>query len=107
MALAGLARAESPEGHVVAAHRYIAVRKSSFARPDLGAPASRADGGALALPARVRGDNYGLVPVQAGLGQILLALVPLATLLLAVLWRQERVRGAAFIGTFFALVGSP
>jgi drug/metabolite transporter (DMT)-like permease len=43
--------------------------------------------------------------VQAGLGQILLALVPLATLLLAVLWRQERVRGAAVIGTFFALVG--
>jgi drug/metabolite transporter (DMT)-like permease len=48
---------------------------------------------------------YGLVQVQAGLGQILLALVPLATLLLAVLWRQERVRGAAVIGTFFALVG--
>ena len=48
---------------------------------------------------------YGLVRVQAGLGQILLALVPLATLLLAVLWRQERVRGSAVIGTFFALVG--
>jgi drug/metabolite transporter (DMT)-like permease len=48
---------------------------------------------------------YGLVRVQAGLGQILLALVPLATLLLAVLWRQERVRGAAVIATFLALVG--
>jgi drug/metabolite transporter (DMT)-like permease len=48
---------------------------------------------------------YGLVRVQVGLGQILLALVPLATLLLAVLWRQERVRGSAVIGTFFALVG--
>ena len=34
---------------------------------------------------------YGLVQVHAGLGQILLALVPLATLLLAVLWRQERL----------------
>ena len=83
------------------------MRKSSFARPDLGPQRRGPDGGALALPARVRGDNYGLVPVQAGLGQILLALVPLATLLLAVLWRQERVPGAAFIGTFFALVGSP
>ena len=35
---------------------------------------------------------YGLVRVQARLGQTLLALVPLATLLLAVLWQQERVR---------------
>jgi drug/metabolite transporter (DMT)-like permease len=31
---------------------------------------------------------YGLVHAQAGLGQTLLALVPLATLLLALLWRQ-------------------
>ena len=31
--------------------------------------------------------------------------MPVATLLLAVLWRQERVRGAAVIGSFFALVG--
>jgi drug/metabolite transporter (DMT)-like permease len=48
---------------------------------------------------------YGLVQVHAGLGQILLALVPLATLLLAVLWRQERLGAAAVIGTLFALVG--
>ncbi len=48
---------------------------------------------------------YGLVRVHAGLGQILLALVPLATLLLAVLWRQEHVRTAAVMGTLFALVG--
>jgi drug/metabolite transporter (DMT)-like permease len=48
---------------------------------------------------------YGLVQVHAGFGQILLALVPLATLLLAVLWRQERVRSAAVIGTIFALAG--
>ena len=33
----------------------------------------------------------GLVHVHAGLGQILLAPGPLATLLLAVLWRQERL----------------
>jgi drug/metabolite transporter (DMT)-like permease len=48
---------------------------------------------------------YGLVQVHAGLGQILLALVPLATLLLAVLWRQERLGGAAVIGTLLALTG--
>ncbi|WP_407709111.1 DMT family transporter [Arthrobacter nitrophenolicus] len=48
---------------------------------------------------------YGLVRVQAGLAQTLLAIVPLATLLLAVLWRQERVRAAAVIGTLLALAG--
>ena len=48
---------------------------------------------------------YGLVRVQAGLGQILLALVPLATLLLAVLWRQERLSAAAVLGTLLALAG--
>jgi drug/metabolite transporter (DMT)-like permease len=48
---------------------------------------------------------YGLVRVHAGLGQILLALVPLATLLLAVLWRQERVRVTAVVGCLVALAG--
>jgi drug/metabolite transporter (DMT)-like permease len=48
---------------------------------------------------------YGLLRVQAGLGQILLALVPLATLVLAVLWRQERVRVTAVFGTLLALSG--
>jgi drug/metabolite transporter (DMT)-like permease len=48
---------------------------------------------------------YGLVQVHAGLGQILLALVPLATLLLAALWRQERLAAAAVIGTLLALAG--
>jgi drug/metabolite transporter (DMT)-like permease len=48
---------------------------------------------------------YGLVQVHAGLGQILLALVPLATLLLAVFWRQERLGPPAVIGTLLALLG--
>ena len=48
---------------------------------------------------------YGLLQVHAGFGQILLALVPLATLLLAVLWRQERLGGAAVIGSLLALAG--
>jgi len=48
---------------------------------------------------------YALVRVHAGLGQTLLALVPLATLLLAVAARQERLRGAAVVGTLLGLVG--
>ena len=56
-------------------------------------------GGAFALA------YYGLVRVHAGLGQTLLALVPLATLLLVVAWRQERLRAAAVAGTLLALAG--
>jgi drug/metabolite transporter (DMT)-like permease len=56
-------------------------------------------GGAFALA------YYALVRVHAGLGQTLLALVPLATLLLAVAQRQERLRAAAVVGTLLALVG--
>jgi drug/metabolite transporter (DMT)-like permease len=56
-------------------------------------------GGAFALA------YYGFVRVHAGLGQTLLALVPLATLLLAVTWRQERLRVAAVLGTLLALAG--
>jgi len=48
---------------------------------------------------------YALVRVHAGLGQTLLALVPLVTLLLAVVWRQERLRVAAVAGTLIALAG--
>jgi drug/metabolite transporter (DMT)-like permease len=56
-------------------------------------------GGAFALA------YYGLVRVHAGLGQTLLALVPLATLLLAVSQRQEHLKVAAVAGTLLALVG--
>src|ERR671921_622008 len=48
---------------------------------------------------------YALVELHAGFGSILLALVPLATLLLAVLQGQERLRVAAVAGTLVALVG--
>lgn len=48
---------------------------------------------------------YALVRLHAGLGQTLLALVPLATLLLAVAQRQERLRLASMVGTFLALAG--
>jgi drug/metabolite transporter (DMT)-like permease len=56
-------------------------------------------GGAFALA------YYALLELHAGFGQILLALVPLATLLLAVAWRQERLRVAGLVGTLLALLG--
>jgi drug/metabolite transporter (DMT)-like permease len=48
---------------------------------------------------------YALVELHAGFGQILLALVPLMTLLLATAQRQERLRLAALGGTLLALAG--
>jgi drug/metabolite transporter (DMT)-like permease len=48
---------------------------------------------------------YGFQEVHAGFGQILLAVVPLATLLLAVVERQEAFRWAAAIGGVIALIG--
>lgn len=56
-------------------------------------------GGAFALA------YYALVELHAGFGQILLALVPLATLLLTVLQRQETLRLAAVVGSALALAG--
>src|ERR671914_2196250 len=56
-------------------------------------------GGAFAL------TYYALVKLHAGFGQILLAVVPLATLLLAVLQRQEHLRLAAVGGAVLALAG--
>ncbi|MEU6975650.1 EamA family transporter [Streptomyces sp. NPDC046371] len=48
---------------------------------------------------------YALVHVHAGLAQTLLALTPLATLLLAVAQRLERFRPAAAVGTLLAAAG--
>jgi drug/metabolite transporter (DMT)-like permease len=48
---------------------------------------------------------YALVRIHAGLGQTLLAVVPLATLLLAVLQRQEQLRLAAVVGTLLSIAG--
>ena len=48
---------------------------------------------------------FALVYIQAGLGQTILALVPLATLLLAVAQGQERFRRVGLIGTALALTG--
>lgn len=46
-----------------------------------------------------------LVQIHAGVGQTLLALVPLATLLLAVAQRQERFSTSAVAGTLLGLAG--
>jgi drug/metabolite transporter (DMT)-like permease len=73
-------------------------------------PRGRALTGALLYGLFIFGGAFGfafyaLLRMQAGFGQIVLALVPLATLLLAVLQRQERLRVAAVSGTFLAFVG--
>jgi drug/metabolite transporter (DMT)-like permease len=73
-------------------------------------PRGRALLGAVAFGALMFGATFGLayyalVRVHAGLSQTLLALVPLATLLLAVVQRQERLRRDAVAGTLLALVG--
>ena len=61
--------------------------------------------GALTFGAAFALAYYALVRVHAGLGQVLLGLVPLATLLLAVLQRQERLSRAAVAGALVALAG--
>jgi drug/metabolite transporter (DMT)-like permease len=76
----------------------------------LAAPRGRALTGALLFGALNFGAAfalayYGLVRVHAGLGQTLLAVVPLATLLLAVLQRQERLRLGSVVGSVLALGG--
>ena len=76
----------------------------------LGLPRGRALAGAIVFGALMFGATFGLayyalVRIHAGLGQTLLALVPLATLLLAVVQRQERLRAAAIAGTLLSLVG--
>lgn len=48
---------------------------------------------------------FALVRLHAGLGQTILALVPLATLILAVLQGQERFRAAAAFGSVLGLAG--
>jgi drug/metabolite transporter (DMT)-like permease len=48
---------------------------------------------------------YGLVATPAGLGQIILALVPLLTLLLAVLHGLERFRWQGLVGSLIAMAG--
>lgn len=61
--------------------------------------------GALNFGAAFALVYYGFVRIHAGLGQTLLAVVPLITLLLAVFQRQERLRLAAVGGSSLALVG--
>src|ERR671911_1183163 len=86
------------------------VLGSVMALMRLSLPRGRALVGALLYGALIFGGAfsfayYALVHIHAGLGQTLLALVPLATLLLAVLHRQERFRLAALIGTGLSVAG--
>jgi len=73
-------------------------------------PRGRALAGAIVFGVLMFGGSFGLayyafVRIHAGLGQTLFALVPLATLLLAVAQKQERLRAAAVAGTLLSLVG--
>ena len=61
--------------------------------------------GSLSFGAAFALFYYALVELQAGFGQIVLALIPLATLLLAVLQGQERLRFAAVTGALIGLMG--
>ena len=61
--------------------------------------------GSLSFGAAFALFYYALVELQAGFGQIVLALIPLATLLLAVLQGQERLRFTAVTGALIGLVG--
>ena len=76
----------------------------------LAPPGGRALVGALLYGALNFGASfallyYGLVRVQAGVAQTVLAIVPLATLFLAVLQRQERFRAGGVVGAVIAIVG--
>ena len=83
---------------------------SVMAAMRLALPRGRALAGAVVFGALMFGATFGLayyafVRIHAGLGQTLLALVPLATLLLAVVQRQERLRAAGVVGTLLSLGG--
>jgi drug/metabolite transporter (DMT)-like permease len=61
--------------------------------------------GVLAFGVAFSLGYYALVRVHAGLAQAVLAIIPLATLLLAVSQRQERLRREAIVGALLALAG--
>lgn len=76
----------------------------------LSVPRGRALGGAVLFGLFQFAGAFGLyyvalVEIHAGLGQTLLALVPLATLVLAVVQRQERFDRAGVVGTLVGLAG--
>jgi len=76
----------------------------------LGLPRGRALAGAVLFGAvnyagAVGLAYYSFVHVHAGIGQILFALVPLVTLLLAVLQRQEHLQARAVVGALIAAAG--
>ena len=81
----------------------MAVLRLPFARGR--ALAGAALYGALSFGGAFAFAYYALLHIHAGLGQTLLALVPLATLILAVLQGQERLRPAAVAGIALAVAG--
>ena len=74
------------------------------------APRGRTLGGAvlfglLNFAGAVGFAYYGFVRIHAGLGQLVYSMVPLVTLLLAALQRQERLHARSIVGALFAVAG--
>jgi drug/metabolite transporter (DMT)-like permease len=87
-----------------------AVLLAAMALLRLSLPRGRALAGAVLFGLLNFGAAFGflyytLSHMQAGLASTLIALVPLATLMLAVAQRQERVHPAAVMGGLLALAG--
>ncbi|MBO3752674.1 DMT family transporter [Streptosporangiaceae bacterium NEAU-GS5] len=61
--------------------------------------------GALHVGAAFALVYFGLVKVHGGMGQLLVSVAPLTTLLLAAAWRQERITVAAVASTAPAIAG--
>ncbi len=81
----------------------LAVKREKF-------PRGRAFAGAvvyglLAFGAAFALGFYALVELEAGFAMVLMATVPLLTMLLAVLQRQEKMRPEALVGSVVAVVG--
>ena len=90
---------------LAAAIAFVVVRVMSLPMPRGRALAGAMLYGLFAFGGAFAFAYYGLVNIQAGLGQAILALTPLATLLLAVVHRQERLSGWPVIGTLLAVAG--
>lgn len=73
--------------------------------PDRGAVLGSTLYGVFAFGGAFAFAFYALVELEAGFGQVLLAIVPLLTVILAAVQGQERIRLDAVVGSLLALVG--
>lgn len=90
---------------LAAALMWIVVAFTGLSLPRGRALIGAAIYGVLVFGAAFAFAFYSLVELEAGFGQILLSVVPLVTLLLAVLQRQERLTAPALGGSVLAVIG--